>query len=58
MGTPGEGRSGLRARAERDVRERCSEAAASTRFANKGTFSVAADECEPLPVFSRRKLQC
>ena len=46
------------ARAEREATHRCSEAVACTKFVQKKDFVVDDDGEEPLPIFTRRKLQC
>ena len=46
------------ARADREATNRCSEAVACTKFVPKTEFVVDDDGEEPLPIFTRRKLQC
>ena len=46
------------ARADREATNRTSEAVACTKYVQKSTFVVDDADQEPLPIFTRRKLQC
>ena len=46
------------ARADREATNRCSEAVACTKYVQKTNFAIDDSGEEPLPIFTRRKLQC
>lgn len=45
-------------RADREATNRTSEAVSSAKYVQKSKFTIDDTDQEPLPIFSRRKLQC